>query len=158
DNEASWPQIRIIPGELPHVVDEAETALLSLDREIYQRGGIIVRPALTPVATFHDQQTEAWRLLEVSSGHLAETFARAAQWIKYDGRRRKWTAADVPNRVIEAYQGRVGEWKLPVLTAVTGTPRLRRDGSLHDTPGYDPVTGLLYKPDCQFATIPERPT
>ena len=35
---------------------------------------------------------------------------------------------------------------------------LRQDGSLHDTPGYDPMTGLLYKPECEFDAMPERPT
>jgi putative DNA primase/helicase len=158
DDDAPWPQIYVVPGELPRIVNEAEAALLGLGREIFQRGGMIVRPALTPVATFHDQETKAWRILEVSSGYFAETLARAAQWFKYDSRRGKWIGADVPGLVIEAYQGRVGEWKLPVLTAVTGTPRLRRDGSLHDTPGYDPVTGLLYKPECKFDPVPVRPT
>jgi hypothetical protein len=94
----------------------------------------------------------------VEAGRLAETLARAAQWIKYDVRRRKWVAADVPGLVIEAYQGRVGEWKLPVPSGVTGTPYLRRDGSLHDVPGYDPISGLLYKPEGAFDAIPERPT
>jgi hypothetical protein len=158
NDAAPWPQIYVVPGELPRVVNEAKTALLGLGRKIYQRGGMIVRPVLTPVKTFRDQDTEAWRILEVSSGYFAETFARAAQWFKYDSRGRKWIGADVPGLVIEAYQGRVGEWKLPVLTAVTGTPRLRRDGSLHDTPGYDPVTGLLYKPECEFDPVPECPT
>jgi hypothetical protein len=40
----NWPQIRIVPGELPRMVDEAESALLALGREMYQRGGLIVRP------------------------------------------------------------------------------------------------------------------
>jgi putative DNA primase/helicase len=158
DGAAPWPEIYIVRGELPRIVNEAETALLGLGRGIYQRGGMIVRPAFTPVKTFHDQDTEAWRILEVSSGYFAETLARAARWYKYNGRSKMWVAADVPRLVIEAYQGRVGEWKLPVLTGITGTPQLRRDGSLHDTPGYDPVTGLLYKPECEFDPAPERPT
>jgi putative DNA primase/helicase len=45
-----------------------------------------------------------------------------------------------------------------VLTSITGAPSLRKDGSLHDASGYDPVTGLLYKPECAFAPIPEQPT
>ena len=44
------------------------------------------------------------------------------------------------------------------MTAVIGAPHLRRDGSLHDVAGYDPVTGLLYRPECEFDRIPERPT
>jgi hypothetical protein len=158
DEAAPWPQIYIVPGELPRIVNEAEAALLGLGREIYQRGGMIVRPVLTPAKTFHDRDTEAWRILEVSPGHFAETLARAAQWFKYNRRQKGWVGADVPSLVIEAYQGRVGEWKLPILTGVTGTPRLRRDGGLHDTPGYDPVTGLLYKPECNFDSVPEHPT
>ena len=45
--DAPWPQIQIVPGELPRVVNEAEDALLLLGREIYQRGGLLVRPVLT---------------------------------------------------------------------------------------------------------------
>jgi hypothetical protein len=40
----AWPQIFVRAGELPRVVNEAENALLLLGREIYQRGGLIVRP------------------------------------------------------------------------------------------------------------------
>jgi hypothetical protein len=155
---ASWPTIMVVAGELPRIVNEAEAALLALGREIYQRGGMIVRPALIPVKTFHDLDTEAWRLPEVSHGYLGETLSRAAQWLKYDARRRKWVGADVPEKVVEAYQSRVGEWRLPVLAGVTGTPRLRKNGTVHDTPGYDPISGLLYKPECAFAPIPSTPT
>jgi hypothetical protein len=155
---APWPTIKIVAGELPRVVNEAEAALLALGREIYQRGGMIVRPALIPVKTFHDQDTEAWRLPEVSRAYLGETLSRAAQWVKYDARRRGWVGADVPEKVVEAYQSRIGEWRLPVLAGVTGTPRLRKNGTVHDTPGYDPISGLLYKPECEFDQIPASPT
>jgi hypothetical protein len=155
---APWPSIYVVPGELPRVVDEAESALLGLGGGIHQRGGMIVRPALKPVKTFHDQETEAWCILEAPKSHLAETLTRAAQWLKYDGRKKGWVGTDAPERVVETYQGRVGEWRLPVLAGIIGAPCLRRDGSLHDVPGYDPVTGLLYKPECEFSRIPEHPT
>ena len=35
-----------MPGELPRIVNEAEDALILLGREIYQRGGMVVRPVL----------------------------------------------------------------------------------------------------------------
>jgi hypothetical protein len=155
---APWPCIYVVPGELPRVVDEAESALLGLGREIYQRGGVIVQPVLTPAKTFHDRDTEAWRILEAPKSHLAETLTRAAQWLKYSGRKKAWVGIDAPGHVVETYQGRVGEWNLPVLAGVIGSPHLRRDGSLHDVPGYDPMTGLLYRPECEFDRIPERPT
>jgi hypothetical protein len=34
----------VIPSELPRVINEAEDALLLLGREVYQRGGMLVRP------------------------------------------------------------------------------------------------------------------
>ena len=40
----AYPQIQVIPSELPRIVKEAEDALLLLGEEIYQRGGILMRP------------------------------------------------------------------------------------------------------------------
>ena len=51
----SWPQIYIKSGELPRVVNEAEDALLLLGREIYQRGGLVVRPVLTKLKAADDR-------------------------------------------------------------------------------------------------------
>jgi hypothetical protein len=158
DAAAPWPSIYVVPGELPRVVDEAESALLGLGREIYQRGGMIVRPVLTPAKTFHDRDTEAWRILEVPKPHLAETLTRAAQWLRFDGRKKKWVGIDAPGHVVETYQGRIGDWRLPILAGIIGAPHLRRDGSLHDVPGYDPMTGLLYRPECEFDRVPASPT
>jgi len=81
---APWPSIYVVPGELPRVVDEAESALLGLGREIYQRGGMIVRPVLTPAKTFHDRDTEAWRILEVPKSHNARVDA-VTGWLKAMG-------------------------------------------------------------------------
>ena len=53
----SWPQIYIRNGELPRVVNEAEDALLLLGREIYQRGGLVVRPVLTKLKAADDRDT-----------------------------------------------------------------------------------------------------
>lgn len=40
------------------------------------------------------------------------------------------------------------------LRGVTGTPIIRVDGSILDTPGYDPGSGLLYKPDSDALKVP----
>jgi hypothetical protein len=47
-------------------------------------------------------------------------------------------------------------WPLPSLTGIIETPILRPDGSLLETPGYDPTTQLLYRPPPGF-TVPELP-
>src|SRR5262249_23013206 len=37
--------IRLIDGHLPRIVDQSEDALLAAKKHIYQRGGMVVRPA-----------------------------------------------------------------------------------------------------------------
>jgi hypothetical protein len=153
-----WPQIFVTPGELPRIVDEAETALLGLGREIYQRGGLVVRPVLSRLKASDDRDTQSWHLIPLTQPSLGEAFTCAARFLRFDGRVKGWVASDVPDKVTEAYLARQGSWRLPVLTGVIGTPFLRSDGSICTTPGYDAVSGLLFKPDCEFPPIPAHPT
>jgi hypothetical protein len=54
-----WPQIKLVPGELPRVVSEAEEALMLLNEDIFQRGGILVHTARgTTVGA--DGRLEGW--------------------------------------------------------------------------------------------------
>jgi len=75
---SSWPQIRIIPGEIPRIVNEAEEALLSLGCEIYQRGGLVVRPVLTTFKAGKKREVQGWRLVPVSRPYLVDTLTCAA--------------------------------------------------------------------------------
>ena len=59
----------------------------------------------------------------------------------------------------ETLLAREGVWQVPVLLGIVHTPQLRADGSLLTTPGYDPQTQLLFKPDGEvFPEIPDRPS
>jgi hypothetical protein len=78
-----WPQIRIVPGEIPRVVDEAEDALLLLGREIYQRGGLVVRPVLTTFKASKQRDILGWHLVPVSRPYLVDALTCAAQFSKY---------------------------------------------------------------------------
>jgi hypothetical protein len=153
-----WPQIRIKPGEIPRVVSEAEDALLLLSREIYQRGGLVVRPVLTTFKTSKQQDIQGWQLVPLTRPYLVDTLTCAAQFTTYNGRSKKWTTIDAPDKVAEIYLSRRGRWKLPVLTGIIHTPFLRTDGSICETPGYDRRSGLLFKPDNGiFPPIPQQP-
>jgi hypothetical protein len=154
-----WPQIYIRNGELPRVVNEAEDALLLLGREVYQRGGLIVRPVLSKLKAADERETSGWRLIPVTRPWLVESLTCAARFLRYDGRSKNWVAVDAPDRVADAYLNRQGTWKLPILTRITNSPFLRGDGSVCERPGYDPASGLLYKPDGRiFPPIPQYPT
>ena len=66
---------------------------------------------------------------------------------------------DAPDRVADTYLSRTGGWKLPELSGVTCAPFLRRDGSLCERPGYDPESGLLFKPGNEiFPEVPQQPS
>src|SRR5258706_1735095 len=92
-----WPQIFLIPGELPRIVDEAEIALLGLRREIYQRGGLIVRPVLSRLKASDDRETQGWHLIPLTQPSLAEAFTCAGRFLRFDGRAKAWIATDVPD-------------------------------------------------------------
>ena len=155
----SWPQIYVKSGELPRVVNEAEDALLLLGREIYQRGGLVVRPVLTRLKAADDREAQGWRLVPVTQPYLVETLTCAARFLKYDARSKGWVAVNAPDRVAQTYLARQGAWKLPILSGIVHTPFLRTDGSLCEQPGYDPASGLLFKPDREsFPPVPREPS
>jgi hypothetical protein len=154
-----WPQIRIKPGELPRVVGEAEKALLALARDVYQRGGLVVRPILEKMPTSSGHTTASWRLKEVTRRHLTELLCCAAQFLHYNKKERRWTAIDAPDKVADAYLHREGHWHLPAIAGVVTTPFLRFDGSVCETPGYDAASYLLFKPEDQmFPLVPQSPS
>jgi hypothetical protein len=154
-----WPQILIISGELPRVVNESEDALLGLGREIFQRGGQLVRPVLSKFKAARDRETIGWRLVPVTRPYLAESMGCAARFLKWDSRAKAFVPTDVPDKVAETYLAREGAWKLPVLTGIVNTPFIRGDGSLCERAGYDAASGLLFKPDGQtFPAIAPHPS
>lgn len=138
------PTIRVVGGELPRIVDEAEIALIAANRSFYQRGSLVVRPTMAPIANADGRWTLAPRLVHVRGHHVAEAMTAAANWQRYDARLDDWVPMDCTLRIAETYLARDGLWHLPVLTGIINCPTLRPDGSLLDTPGYDAATGLLF--------------
>jgi hypothetical protein len=153
-----WPQIRVVGGELPRIVNEAEDALLKLNRDIYQRGLGIIEPVMSRLKAADDRETRAWQIVTVTNPVMVDTLSCAAGFLRYNARSKSWVSIDPPSQVAEIYLARKGKWKLPVLTSVINVPFLRRDGTICEKPGYDEETGLLYKPESMFPPIPLYPT
>jgi hypothetical protein len=153
------PRIRLIEGELPRIVDEAEEALLAAKRHIYQRGGMVVRPTKQRLSAANNRTTLAWELVEVTKTHLREILTRIARFEKMDYRIGDYVPKNCPDDIAETYLARRGEWKLPLLLGVINCPFLRADGTIRERPGYDPNSALLFIPDGQnFPSIPQNPT
>ena len=156
----SRPTIRIIAGELPRVTNEAEAALIAGGGfNLYQRGGLIVRPVISELKAANNRRTFAWQLVLVKQIYMIETMTRAAEFEKWDARARTFVPRDCPTQVADAYLAREGHWRLPVLAGIVNTPFLRADGSLCERSGYDATSRLLFEPNGQsFPAITPDPT
>ena len=157
------PEIRIIAGQLPEIVDAAENALIRRGG-FYQRGAFLVRPGWSRI-TIHGgssenpHSTEAMRIISVKVPTIAEMMTSAATFSQYDARSEEWHPKDCPARVADTYAARSGQWKVPTLTGIVQAPTLRPDGTILDLAGYDASTGLLFDPaGVKFPNIPLSPT
>ncbi len=86
EDEDARPTIKLFAGFLPETVNKAEGALMQAGLGFYQRGSMVVRPAMVPVAISGGRQIDAPRLVAVKHHHMAEAFTRAAEWKRFDAR------------------------------------------------------------------------
>ena len=161
---ARRPVIQLVEGDLPRIVDAAETALLAdiARQQLYQRGELVVRPVRLKLCAADMQgnkrETSGWQLVQVTKPYMIETFTRVARFERWNERVKDWTAKNCPEWVAETYLARVGRWKIPVLLRIVNCPFLRIDGSLCERPGYDPDSALLYIGGQGFPSVPAAPT
>lgn len=136
-------------------VEDADAAITRTNNppRLFRRAGSMVRvekddgglPLIWELNT-HGVQHELslaadWFTIRVSekSGHIPEADAPAME-------------------VVKAYHARASWPGVPNLAGVSVLPVLRPDGSIHQTPGYDPATGVLYEPVGPPLVVPENPT
>jgi hypothetical protein len=160
------PEIILVPGRLPKIVDEAEDVLLKNAEllKLFQRPTEIVRiislsQREVERAEKRDQvkRTQGAIVLHpVRAVALTEILDRLIAWQKYK-KNSEVTPADCPGKIASSYLSRFGLWRLPYLAGVIEAPSLRPDGSILSNPGYDPATALFLSCDEEWPTIPENP-
>jgi hypothetical protein len=149
------PEILLVPGQLAHITDQAEDALIQSGLGVYQRGGAVVKPAYSTIVTANGDKLKARRIASVSAVHIRELFSIAATW-KREGKKGQ-VPADPPKDIAETYLQRT-EYKLPHLKIILDIPTLRADGSILDTPGFDERSGILLEIPKGHPRVPETPT
>lgn len=145
------PVIVVTNRPMPAVTQEALAALeqRNVPPALFVRSGAVVRVRTDergrPVI---DTVTEAM---------LRGRMARTAMWFRAVAENEVRHIAPPEEVVRDALA--FGRWPFPSLDAITESPVLRSDGSILDTPGYDPQTALYYVPAGGFALpeVPERP-
>lgn len=148
------PQI-IIGPDIERVVDAAERALIQLGG-VYVRGRKLAR-------VVRDLGRSDWMrrpdgtpaIVQVRPASFTEILSRSAIWITTP--KGKPTRTMPPGWAAAALLERE-EWTLPQIEGVAESPVFRADGTILDTPGYDPLTRLIYDPRGEvFPPVPERP-
>ncbi|MCX7428871.1 MAG: hypothetical protein NTW96_25000, partial [Planctomycetia bacterium] len=149
---------RIVIGtDEPRVIDEAVEVLASLDN-VFQRGGClaqVIDSADAPRGIARPKESP--HIAPMRPVRIRERLAEGAMWVRINsqGEPERCHPADW---IVKAVDAR-GQWpKIRRLEAVVQCPVLRADGSVLQTPGYDPTTGIVFMPQCDFPIIPEKPS
>lgn len=145
------PQIVITKRPLSDLTDDSLAALVIANSppSIFVRGGCLVRVLIdekeTPKITIHTETS------------LRGKVARIAAYERETDEGRVPTFP--PSAVVKDLLA-LGEWPLPALAGIIESPVIRKDGTILETPGYDPATGLFYtKPkDLLLPAISPEPT
>lgn len=136
--------IELKAGDSPKTVD-ACTAAMRANGQLYEHGGELVRLVEGGVEPVND----LW---------LRDHLGRVIYFRRFDVRKNAVVVTDCPQdlpRLVLAQRGGCG---LPKLRAVISAPILRPDGSILQTKGFDPATGLyLYRqPDVLIGAKPTQ--
>lgn len=154
--DAPRPEIVLSPDQ-PAIADAALVALAAMGR-VYVRGRQlvhVVRDRGGPDWFKRPQGAPA--IIPIEREHLSDLLGRAAVWLRIESKTGQATRTSPPPWVAGRLLAR-GEWELPQLESVSDAPVLRADGSLHDVPGYDERTRVIYEPNgAEFPPIPESP-
>lgn len=150
---ANRPVILIDTDEF-RVISET-VAALAADADLYQRGGMLVRV----VRSSHQcdgivRPGGSATITALPQANLRERMTRFALFTRFhrDGGE---APAHPPVWLVSAVDAR-GEWPgIRPLLGVSDAPVLRANGSVWQTPGYDPETSVLYEPAATFPAIPD---
>jgi hypothetical protein len=140
---ADSPIILVTAGAIPRQIAEAESALLTADSAVYQRGGELVRIArLDSDTTMSGVRRSGGGLIitPVTPDWLLYELSRVARWAVPDDEDER--IIDPPMSVVRSLLALSGLWRLPVLRGLITAPTLRADGSLLERDGYDAQSGL----------------
>jgi hypothetical protein len=152
------PTIRLIDGQLPRAVADAERALVASGAPVFARAGTLVEPVSETMLAADGRKTVVARLRPLCPDSLLEPIAEAALFQRFNRKRNSWADIDPPLQLVRMVLARERRWTIPRVGGVITTPTLRADGSLLANPGYDPRSELYLLPGLQPSPIPEHPT
>jgi hypothetical protein len=144
------PTIYVVPGKLREIMREAELYLAGTGRHFQRSASIVV------VRT--DPLTGESVVVDLHPLALVHALDGVSAWMRYEKRGNTWGQVDPPERICNLMV-RVGEFDhLPCISGIARQPYLRPDGSLRQSDGYDPITGLFGIFDSAQYDVPVMPS
>ena len=157
------PVVRMEGGALARNATECEYYLRQADVQIYRKNGRLVRPARNKLRDSKGNDVLVPAISDVAAVTIRDQISQhieTQKWAKTPTPG-DWIKADPTKDIAETIIDRRGEndqfWR--TLAGVSGTPFLRKDGSIADAYGFDDATGVfLMDPVALPASMPPHPT
>jgi len=132
------PTIQVVAGKLSETADAAEQALVAGGWPVYTRDRLLVMPSVKEIKVRGGGTATVAGLHRLGLAALTDVLAKAATWVKWDGRSQRLVACDPPGAVASVLLERPGPRPFPEVSGISATPGLRADGSISADIGYDP--------------------
>jgi putative DNA primase/helicase len=158
--EAVRQRIELRAGELHLYADQSERLLAD---SVYVRGQRLARLGLAPELTKELAKALARNphqrvIVPVNTEWLRRTLNACAGYQKYSRVRKQWEPTDCPTDLVRNI-AEAGDWQhFRPLEGIATAPFLRADGTVCDTPGYDPAARVFYAPNAEYSPLPAAPT
>lgn len=158
---SSDPRIHIEVTPDEHIVIEKAVAALANDKQLYVRGGVLVKVVDQigiEAGIRRSQHTPHLRAMDTPN--VREALSRQVYFYTAhsSGDEVQISQAHPPSWCCNAIVSR-GKWPgVPAISGITSVPVLRSDGTVLDVPGFDASSGLLYVPFGEFPQVPESPS
>jgi hypothetical protein len=146
------PIIQLAQGNYSNIIDQMENLMVP---EIYVQGPHLVRRTQAHDDAKIQRKDDALMLTPVSPEWMTKRFGEIAliqKW--FQG---AWINTDLTAKYVLGLLNLGGWTRLRPLNAIARAPFVREDGSICDTPGYDPRTRVLYVPSTEYPSIPADP-
>jgi hypothetical protein len=146
------PKQAVIIGTDEHRVASETVLALASDTDVYHRGGFLVHISREGSVGDIIRTAGSPTIVMMPLPFLRERITVNVDLLRYD-QHGEIVPAHPPQWLSPAIHSRRNWPELRQLTAISDAPILRSDGTIHQSPGYDARTGVLYEPSISFPKI-----
>lgn len=151
--------IQLEAGKLHEYADRTERLLAS---DVYVRGQRLARLGLAPelstsAAKGINRRDDQRVIVPVNVEWLRRNLSARAEFQRWSQTRRQFEATHCPGELVRNIL-EAGDWQhFRALEGLATAPFLRADGTVCDTPGFDPASRVFYAPNAEFPPVPPEP-